>query len=132
MPLNRFQLMTCLVLSLANLGFSNAHASPDVQLNLESFIDPLCNGTPSALVEVAPQECIIYKVTLSNQGNSRAHQLSIHAPIPTHTRLYKSPDVDSLPKHITYRQHQQALEIQVATLDPKQAALEFYYTVKLD
>ncbi len=82
-----------------------ADTRPEVQIVLTQSVDPACAaafvGQAAATVTpqmAAPGSCITYRLDVVNHGGQTARAVTVSAPIPAHTRLYRllqpvTPDV---------------------------------------
>lgn len=85
-------LIVSTLLMLSYCITAQAVEKPKVDLTLTEHIDEACQGKVKKAKTAAPNDCIQYRVTITNHGTSAIQHLRINTKIPEHTVLEQMPE----------------------------------------
>ena len=80
------------------------------------------------LVSVKPNQCVVYKLTLKNDGGSVVKNIQFNDAVPAYTSLVGTPTIDPVGTNLSSGDKVSGL---VASLDPNQEA-NFYFVIRVN
>ncbi|HPE59956.1 MAG TPA: hypothetical protein PLB10_06425 [Thiolinea sp.] len=117
-------LASLLLFSFGLLLTGDSIAADPLQITLTQAVDRDCDGVAEAATavastaEIAPGECLAYRIELENHSDRMLERLDLTALIPPHTRLQQAPSWQRQAPVQVMTQDEGSVHIRLDTLAP--------------